>query len=938
MTLDMSVNVDTNDNMDNAFLEPMETDSQMPDVDGAEQGREGQSWADLLRDSITDAGGLRDIDLEGITPSAGNSELVEMAYASLLCTSLPVVPRSARNAAPNADVPPVTGSTSHRKRAARGAFYRKTQRAYTKDRSHLLKSVLQGTWGATGPTIPHTEMFGFWTSIFGKESVKDTRVPVPAREEMMAVVRPILESELVGAIANSSGSATAGPDGRTLADIGVQRVEVVKHFNLWLLAGSMPAELVEGITTLIPKVVGTLDPASHRPITVSSWLLRLLHKILAKRLDEICPLSVRQKAFKTGDGLLENVQILKAIIEKSTKSKNPRPLSLAFLDVKKAFDSVSHDTLLLACRRAGMPEPLLAYVKHLYENGKTRLKYGGELSDPIRVLQGVRQGDPLSCWIFNAVIDWALESLDPALGWGDEPLRVNHAAFADDIWLCEDSVIGLQFLVDQVVAALRKGGLEVNASKCASLVIKVNRRRWYTCADRLIKIGGELIKTLGPREVYKYLGVMFGDFGTKMNVLERFRLSISRLSKAPLKPQQRLYAMRVHILPAIWHQAVLAKTTMGELRQLDNICRLALRTWLKLPRDTPKAFFHSVVSDGGLGVPNVFLTVARLKIKRHESLCKSSDPLIRWLREDGFIDGQLAGWKTTLAREGVVAEGREVTKELVDNLNAGRLYDSVDGAGLRLCSKSQTSDWPPKFIGHKWLTDGRAAIGGSVFCKMIGVRSGTLYSGVRGHRWKRVNGPPPLCQVCWRLGANGVRERVPDTLGHRVQVCLNTAEAVIHRHNAVVNQIARQLRKKGFQVWVEYRIVSARGEWRPDLIVLVPPDKSGTMNPEAWVLDPTIVADNCLDLNAESDKKRDKYNDLDVDAEVKRLTDTAGHVHTAGVVFNWRGIMARDSIRELLTLGMSRTDLEALCLTVVRGSAFIHQISQLAKGRLPGFS
>ena len=85
-------------------------------------------------------------------------------------------------------------------------------------------------------------------------------------------------------------------------------------------------------------------------------------------------------------------------------------------------------------------------------------------------------------------------------------------------------------------------------------------------------------------------------------------------------------------------------------------------------------------------------------------------------------------------------------------------------------------------------------------------------------------------------------------------------------------------------------------------------------------------------------KKCDKYSNLDVEAEVRRLTDTAGFVHYAGVVFNWRGIMAKDSIRELLTMGMSRTDLEALCLTVVRGSAYIHQISQLAKGRLPGAS
>ena len=782
--------------------------------------------------------------------------------------------------------------------------------------------------------------FGFWASIFGKESVADTRVPALARDQVLAVVQPIAVSDLDEAISQSAGSATAGPDGRTLAAIRGCKTEVAKHFNLWLLAGVVPTELCEGVTTLIPKIVGTTDPAAHRPITVSSWLLRLLHKILAQRLESLCPLSARQKAFKRGDGLLENIQILKALIEKSTKSKNPRPLAIAFLDVKKAFDSVSHHTLLIACRRAGMPAPLIAYVKFLYANGKTRLRYGGKLSDPIRVLQGVRQGCPLSCWIFNAVIDWALEAINPALGWGDEPFRVSHAAFADDIFLCEDGVPGLQLLVDDVVGALSKAGLEVNASKCATMIIRVNRRRWYTVADRLIKVGGESIKSLGPREVYKYLGVTFGDFGSRLSVLDRFRQSISRLSKAPLKPQQRLYAMRVHVLPAIWFQAVLAKARQGELRQLDNICRKALRTWLKLPHDTPKGFFHAMVSDGGLGIPNVFLTVARLKIKRHESLCMSSDPLIQWLRTDGFIDQQLVSWKNALEKEGVgsvgVSVGRRVDKEHVDALLAKRLHESCDGKGLKLSYLSRTPDWPPKPVGHKWITDGRATIGGSVFCTMLGVRAGTLFCGVRAARWGRVNTVAPLCPVCVRNSGTGQRQHVPDTLGHRLQVCLTTAEAVIRRHNAVVNQMARQLRRKSFEIWVERAIVTPRGEWRPDLIVKVPCHKSRSGLTEGWVLDPTIVSDGCEDMNAEHDRKREKYVVADVVDEVKRLTDAQLDITVVGVVFNWRGIMASESIRELLLLGMCRADLENLCLTVVKGGAFTHRVSQLSKGRLPG--
>ena len=72
--------------------------------------------------------------------------------------------------------------------------------------------------------------------------------------------------------------------------------------------------MLDGRTILIPKQVGTTDPASHRPITVSSVLTRLYNKILAGRLADSCPPSDRQKAFRKGDRLLENVVLLRSVI------------------------------------------------------------------------------------------------------------------------------------------------------------------------------------------------------------------------------------------------------------------------------------------------------------------------------------------------------------------------------------------------------------------------------------------------------------------------------------------------------------------------------------------------------------------------------------------------------------------------------------------------
>ena len=133
--------------------------------------------------------------------------------------------------------------------------------------------------------------------------------------------------------------------------------------------------------TLIPKEKGTEDPAKTRPITVSSVLVYLFNKIFAKQLEEQCPVSPRQKAFRRGDGIAENIHTLQSAIRHASQqktradpNKKPQSLYVCFLDVKKAFDSVSHDSLLIACRRLGVPEPLLKYIHSLYKQGATAFK------------------------------------------------------------------------------------------------------------------------------------------------------------------------------------------------------------------------------------------------------------------------------------------------------------------------------------------------------------------------------------------------------------------------------------------------------------------------------------------------------------------------------------------------------------------------------------
>ena len=138
-----------------------------------------------------------------------------------------------------------------------------------------------------------------------------------------------------------------------------------------------------GETVLIAKETSTESTEKNRPITISDIILRSFHKVLASWYETSLPWNTRQKAFMKGDRVADSIWLLQTIIRQHQRTL--QPLNIAFLDVKKAFDSVSHESLLLAAGRMGVPSPMLGYLGELYGDAWTCLRIGPDRSEPIKV-------------------------------------------------------------------------------------------------------------------------------------------------------------------------------------------------------------------------------------------------------------------------------------------------------------------------------------------------------------------------------------------------------------------------------------------------------------------------------------------------------------------------------------------------------------------------
>ena len=145
-----------------------------------------------------------------------------------------------------------------------------------------------------------------------------------------------------------------------------------------------------------------------------------------------------------------------------------------------------------------------------------------------------------------------------------------------------------------------------------------------------LQVQGELIPTLTISQVYKYLGINISPQSTKATVADTLKQGLSNISKAPLKPQQRLYTANCHLFPSY---STSLPSSAKYLKWLDLTMQSAVRSWLKLSKDTSTTFFHAKAVDGGLNLPLLEHEIPLLNQARAARMADSTNPVVRAMLE-----------------------------------------------------------------------------------------------------------------------------------------------------------------------------------------------------------------------------------------------------------------------------------------------------------------
>ena len=224
----------------------------------------------------------------------------------------------------------------------------------------------------------------------------------------------------------------------------------------------------QGVITLIEKDgKDAMYIQNYRPITLLNVDYKILSKVLAKRIKEVLGEIIHQDqvGYIKDRNIGEAVRLIEDMFFYSQDKDNGY---LVAADFQKAFDSVDHEFLFKVLELFGFGDSFLNWVKILYTDTSSCVMNGGRSTGYFSINRGVRQGDPLSPYLFLLAIEvlaCAVRKDKDIRGFKFGENEVRQVLYADDLTLFvkdSNSINRLQDIFDEFE---KISGLKMNKEK-----------------------------------------------------------------------------------------------------------------------------------------------------------------------------------------------------------------------------------------------------------------------------------------------------------------------------------------------------------------------------------------------------------------------------------------------------------------------------------------
>lgn len=340
---------------------------------------------------------------------------------------------------------------------------------------------------------------------------------------------PCTTSEVSKIIDNLNSNTSTGLDGISTKTIKCLKPIIIDRLtnciNLCLAQGIFPDTLKVAKVTPIHKSGVKTDPNNYRPVSVLPVLSKIFERIIYTRLSTY--LNNKQVLIEQQYGFRPKSSTVTAVIDLVTKIKthiDEKKIVLGiFIDIKKAFDTVSHHKLLQKLHNIGVRDTSLDMLSSYLKNRRQVVKINNFTSTSQIVTCGIPQGSIIGPLLFLIYIN-NINSIG---------LTGYLTLYADDTCLfyfgtsINDMLFNAQKDLDMLSEWLKYNLLTINTSKTSFMIFKAKNKPIGDLTP--LTMNNDVIQRSHKE---KYLGLWIDDKLTWKPHIEHIRAKLISLSGA----------------------------------------------------------------------------------------------------------------------------------------------------------------------------------------------------------------------------------------------------------------------------------------------------------------------------------------------------------------------------------------------------------------------
>lgn len=293
------------------------------------------------------------------------------------------------------------------------------------------------------------------------------------------------DAEIRKAVDNINPDKAPGPDGMT--SLFYQRFWEVTAKDIIVMVkdffsnDSFDPRLNQTNICLIPKTERPMEMTEFRPISLCNVSYKIISKIICSRLKKFLPklISETQSAFVAKRLISDNILLAQEVFHALRTNPMCKAKFVAIkTDMSKAYDRVEWDFLEALLLKMGFAEKWVSWIRWCVSSVSYQVLLNGEPKGHVQPSRGLRQGDPLSPFLFILLTEALISQLRAA----EEEGRItglkiaraspalSHLLFADDsLFFCKADIQQCAELSWIINLYGRASGQQLNPAKSSIL-------------------------------------------------------------------------------------------------------------------------------------------------------------------------------------------------------------------------------------------------------------------------------------------------------------------------------------------------------------------------------------------------------------------------------------------------------------------------------------